>query len=276
VFFVYKVTNLITGKLYIGMTNNIETRWKQHNYSAKTHKYRSAFHSSIRKHGIENFNLEVIYCSHHRDDVRDKETMFIREYNTTESNFGYNLTDGGDGTSFTPEVRARISASVSIASMGHAVSPETRKKISAVHKGKILSAETRRKISEAKKGRTMSDEARAKMSASRMGRVISPEARAKSSVTQRGKIISPETRKKISAANTGKIPSLEARKKISEANNKIRVISTPEGIVVSHNLQQFCKDNNASYVGIRKSFKKQLANKTETPYKNLYYCLGVL
>ena len=50
--FIYKITNKVNGKSYIGQTRNtVEFRWRQH-YKAKDNKY---FHRAIQKYGKENF-----------------------------------------------------------------------------------------------------------------------------------------------------------------------------------------------------------------------------
>ena len=70
-----------------------------------------------------------------------------------------------------------------------------------------MSPETRAKLAAAHKGRTYSPEARARMSAARKGRPghpCSPETRARMSAAQKGHDVSPETRAKISAARTGR------------------------------------------------------------------------
>lgn len=87
--FIYKVTNKVTGKSYIGQTRNtVEFRWRQH-YKAKDNKY---FHRAIQKYGKENFEvttLEKVKV----ELLNDREIYYINKYNTF--NNGYNLTKGG-------------------------------------------------------------------------------------------------------------------------------------------------------------------------------------
>ena len=58
--YIYKVTNNINGKMYIGQTRRtIEQRWKQHIYDSFNNSLdTSAFHCAIRKYGIEAFKIE--------------------------------------------------------------------------------------------------------------------------------------------------------------------------------------------------------------------------
>ena len=64
--YIYCYTNLINNKKYVGQTNNLERRRKQHiQDSIHCHKgrevsYNLPFHAAIRKYGIENFNFEIL------------------------------------------------------------------------------------------------------------------------------------------------------------------------------------------------------------------------
>lgn len=87
--FIYKITNKVNGKSYIGQTRNtVEFRWRQH-YKAKDNKY---FHRAIVKYGKENFEVETLEeCN--VEDLNSREIYYISKYNTFEN--GYNLTKGG-------------------------------------------------------------------------------------------------------------------------------------------------------------------------------------
>lgn len=98
---IYKITNKINNKIYIGMTTkDIEVRWKQHlkvskNKNNKNHRL---IHKAILKYGIENFIFEKLYETDviNLEHLKELEIKYIKEYNSFES--GYNLTKGGDGT----------------------------------------------------------------------------------------------------------------------------------------------------------------------------------
>jgi group I intron endonuclease len=87
--FIYKVTNKVTGKSYIGQTRNtVEFRWRQH-YKSKDNKY---FHRAIQKYGKENFEITTLEkCDVNK--LNEREIYYISKYNTFEN--GYNLTKGG-------------------------------------------------------------------------------------------------------------------------------------------------------------------------------------
>ena len=93
--YIYKITNLVNQKCYIGQTTNRpETRFKQHR-SQKTCGT-VALYRAFRKYGIENFEFKVILqCT--KSDLNYYEQSCIALYDSFGSN-GYNMTLGGDGT----------------------------------------------------------------------------------------------------------------------------------------------------------------------------------
>lgn len=85
---IYKITNLVNGKVYIGQSINIAERWKKHLYA----KDDFAIHQALRKYGVDNFKFEVIEeCS--RSDLDEREQYWIDFYDAKKS--GYNMIDGG-------------------------------------------------------------------------------------------------------------------------------------------------------------------------------------
>ena len=93
---IYKWTNKINNKSYIGQSVCIERRYKQHLYDAP--KSRLPFHLALMKYGVENFTFEVLEdCS--KSELNDKEKYYIQKYNTLVPN-GYNLQKGGTPTRF--------------------------------------------------------------------------------------------------------------------------------------------------------------------------------
>ena len=81
-----------TGQKYIGQSNNIEKRFKQHCTPRRTH-----ISNAIQKYGKENFIFSII-CELERDDdlLNAMEEYYIWKYNTYEDKNHYNLTPGGD------------------------------------------------------------------------------------------------------------------------------------------------------------------------------------
>ena len=88
---IYKITNKINNKSYIGQSIHIEQRWEEHLY--KTSKC-SLIKYALFKYGKDNFIFEVLEeCS--REELNEKEQYWIEKYDTF--NNGYNLTKGGGG-----------------------------------------------------------------------------------------------------------------------------------------------------------------------------------
>lgn len=88
-YFLYKITNILNGKFYIGMTKNLDRRWVVHcSPSSKCPKLKSA----IQKYGKENFKKEVL-CIGSKEYIADLEQKYITKTNNTE--LGYNIDVGG-------------------------------------------------------------------------------------------------------------------------------------------------------------------------------------
>ena len=99
--YIYKYKNKKNGKVYIGQTNNIERRIREHRsiaFNPNSANYKDYFHQALRKHGESAFDFEIIYqgeCD--QEELDKKETAFIRQYHSHVSENGYNLTLGGQG-----------------------------------------------------------------------------------------------------------------------------------------------------------------------------------
>ena len=100
--YIYKITNLINNKIYIGETlRDINVRWNEHksvSFNEQGHGYNYHLHNAIRKYGVENFIIEEIeQCD---DDKRfERETYYIQLYNSDKKEKGYNYIIEGEGSS---------------------------------------------------------------------------------------------------------------------------------------------------------------------------------
>ena len=129
---VYRITNIYNGKSYIGISNDIENRWKNEIRGDTINKgEKSLIEFAIRKYGEDCFYFEILEELEEESDRLEAEKMFIKRYNTKAPN-GYNLTDGGEGR------------------CGFKHSDDTKRKMREAHKGKRPSDEARRKMSEAR------------------------------------------------------------------------------------------------------------------------------
>lgn len=94
--YIYKITNLINQKAYIGKTiNSIEERWKEHKKEAMRQRAENRpLYKALNKYGVENFSIELV----EEVDVKnlsEREIYWIGYYHTYTE--GYNATLGGDG-----------------------------------------------------------------------------------------------------------------------------------------------------------------------------------
>ena len=96
---IYKVTNNISGKIYIGKTKRkTRDRWLEHVRDAKNYPLKNIpLHKAIIKYGAENFQIETIETNVPEEELNYKEKYYIKKFNSTNSSIGYNATIGGDG-----------------------------------------------------------------------------------------------------------------------------------------------------------------------------------
>lgn len=187
---IYKITNKINGKVYIGQTiKSLTRRWQAH-IADSTRNSSYALHRAIRKYEPASFTVEQIDSASSYQKLCKKEVFWISFYKSLS--LGYNMTLGGEG---------RYGAHVSI---------ETRRKISESNKGKIVSEETKKRMSIAMTGvkhKASSKESIEKRARQLRGRTLSHEHVAK---------VAKANRKPIVCLNTGIIyeSSTEAVKEL--------------------------------------------------------------
>lgn len=128
---IYKITNLINGKQYIGQTSKlyVNTRWCEHKNNARNGK-KSYLYNAIRKYGEDNFEFKVLLSKIPIEKLDFYEQLWIKKLNTRSPN-GYNLTDGGGGTrGFIPWDKGIKRSKEDIEKMKARFTPEVREKIS--------------------------------------------------------------------------------------------------------------------------------------------------
>jgi group I intron endonuclease len=230
---IYKVTNNINGKYYIGCTINSLNKRKRSHIDDSNRGSKLLFHLALKKYGQENFTWEIIDdLASNFEDLKLREMFWIWHWQS-HGPLGYNLTDGGDGT------------------IGLIPKEETRKKMSEARKGKPSyerTNELKNYMSEIKTGvkrAPFSEETRKNMSLSKIGKKVKPfsdEHKQNISKSKKGKPstfkgrkhtdesilkqkiahsdISEETRIKISCAKKGKPPWNKGLKGVQVAWNK--------------------------------------------------------
>lgn len=96
-YYIYKITNTINGKNYIGYTCNPKSRWASHKSESKSCRSKQNIHKAMAKHGVENFTFQVLLEHEDKEYVlKTMEDKFIQEYNAMGP-YGYNMAPGGGG-----------------------------------------------------------------------------------------------------------------------------------------------------------------------------------
>lgn len=112
-FFIYKITNLVNNKVYIGLSNNIKKRYSRHKNDLKNNKHsNSHLQNAYNKYGKENFIFEILDCFDSVHDVNEAEIEYIRIYNSNDRSFGYNIQEGGSFSPTLEETKLKMSKSL--------------------------------------------------------------------------------------------------------------------------------------------------------------------
>jgi group I intron endonuclease len=230
-FIIYKVTNLVNEKIYIGQTiHTIQRRKREHINNARGGSS-MALYRAMRKYGTDNFVFEPIcYCTS-REEASSKEIEMIKLLNSKARHVGYNMTDGGEGANGchpSEETRAKMRAKI--------LSPETKEKIRRAGIGRRHTEETKIKMSKAQRGHIpwtlgthLTEEVKNKLSKVMKRRILPKETQlrisAAVSAANARRVVTDQQKAKISAANKGRSPwnagkhiSDETKAKISVAN----------------------------------------------------------
>jgi len=140
---IYKVTNKINNKIYIGQTiMTLYERWKKHCRRG------NALFNAIKKYGKENFTIEEIDGANSLTELNYLEQHYIYINNCIAPN-GYNLTSGGFNSTYSEETRKKMS--------------DSRKGKIPWNKGKKLSKEHLDNLSKSHKGFKMTQEHKEKL-----------------------------------------------------------------------------------------------------------------
>lgn len=212
---IYKFTNKINNKVYIGQAKNLKSRVQGHVKSYK--KGNSYFYNSIKKHGLQNFQVEIlIEGNFSKTELNEMEITFIRLFKSNNFSYGYNMTGGGDSQN------------------GIKLSEEEKLYLRKINLGKKLTIEHKRKIGIANKGRIYTQEQKNNLKLKRM------ETRLKNGTNKPSK----ETREKMSNSRKGKSinfnQSLETKNKMRQA--KIGKKLKPESIKKREQTRKFNKN----------------------------------
>ena len=207
-FKIYKTTNLINGKIYIG-----QTHYDKPSYLGSGVLLLEA----IEKYGIENFKKEYIDEAYTQDELDEKEIFWIKTTNSQDRSIGYNIADGGwNYFTMNTETKEKISKTLRGKYVGElsfrkgiALTEKHKTAISKANRGKKLSIEHKNKISTKKKkinkkDKVVYEETKKKMRKSKKGKKLSIEHKKKISESGKGRIYTDEQKEKLRLSNVGK------------------------------------------------------------------------
>lgn len=226
---IYKTTNLINNKIYIGQTRYIDND----NYFGSGNLILQA----VKKYGKENFKKEILDSAKNQEELDEKEKKWIKFYNSQDKSIGYNIADGGYNV-FT--MNAHIKEKISKALKGKYVGEN------AFRFGIPLTEKHKNAISIANKGKTMSDETRKKLSIINTGKKHSLETRLKLSIAHTGKKLSIEHRLKISESGKGRKFSEYSKTKLKLNNINKKQIHSISVMATNLETKEILHFNNLS------------------------------
>lgn len=211
-YFLYKITNVINGKVYIGQSIKEKERWRQHRYFGKNpEKTGQYIHSAMFKYGIDNFNYEVIAWCKNQEDADFTETQLIEQYSSRNPEKGYNIAPGGVAV-WNKGIKTGIQPRLGILH-----TEISKQKMSESHTGKILTEEHKKKISEGNLGKSVSGEAKEKMRVGNLGKKRSETTKHRMSEAFRKRVGENNSKTSFSREEVLEIRRIYKDEKISQA-----------------------------------------------------------
>lgn len=185
---IYKITCIITGKVYIGKTINLRKRINKHKNCRDKSKTICYFQKAILKYGWDSFGVEILKTVPNFDKLKDNndllklESHYIELFDSTNVDKGYNICKFSNDRT------------------GVKLSEEHKEKIRQSNIGKPKSEETRQKMRKPK-----SDQGKANMKNCQLGKFVSEETREKIRQSKLGGKHSEETKEKMRQAKLRKL-----------------------------------------------------------------------
>lgn len=150
---IYKITNLLNNKVYIGSSKYIERRYRNHFLALiKGNHVSPHLQRAFNKYGISSFSFTILEIVENTEDLLSIEQKWIDFYQSSNDTKGYNIrieAESNRGFKHSEETKNKMSLS----RKGHIVSDETRKKIALSNTGKKKSEESKEKMRKAKLGK---------------------------------------------------------------------------------------------------------------------------
>ena len=219
---IYKITNLESGKVYVGSSINMLNRFTQHKGFLKRNDHKNAhLQKAWNLYGERSFIFQILETVENVDVLLSRESFWINELKCVDRIYGYNKH------TIDPDTGRNI------------FSDETRKKLSISNTGKKLTAEARKKIGEANKRRPpCSEETRKKLSISsklwHLGKTHTEESKHKMSLAKLGRV----------SNRKGAVLTEETKRKFFAATAKTYSVINPNGeLITFKGLNKFCREN---------------------------------
>lgn len=258
---IYKILNLENGKFYLGSSNNLKKRKREHFWALKEGKHDNPYlQNAFNKYGEEKFVFEVIEYVYKEENLRLIEQNYLDKYDACNRDIGYNINKYASGGGLIGEDNPNY---------GKPMSEEQKQKIRETMIGRKYSLERRRNMSKGRKGKCIGK------NHPMYGKPVSEARRKHQSKIMKGRYAgennpfygqkhSEETRNKMSKAKRGKTGEL--------CPNSIEIVQlTKEGdFIKKHSAMQEAQRNTGVWASnIQKCCKGEL--KTSGGYKWMYY-----
>ena len=205
---IYKITNKINGKIYIGKHEGTESDYER--YMGSGLLIRRAY----EKYGVDNFIKETLEICEKKEILEEREKYWIKKYNSQNKEIGYNITEGGTGgdtLSNHPDIKIIV------------------EKISKAGKGRVFTEEHRKKLSKSSLGNTKGKSNKGiKKSQDHIEKLRQAAKKQWERQRENGYEISEEHKNKISEAKKAswqkRKQDPEYMKKVSERNRKAAMV----------------------------------------------------
>ena len=149
---VYKITNKVDGKTYVGQAKSFKKRSGEHLRALRSNTHwNTHLQASFNKNGFENFTIDIIEHVEHLDKLTEREQHWVDYYKCYEDDKGYNFQRDVRNPWYGP------------------MSDETKKKLSLAHTGKKLTKDHIKRIVDGRAGYVHSEETKRKISKSHIG-----------------------------------------------------------------------------------------------------------
>jgi group I intron endonuclease len=218
---IYFITNVVNGKVYVGLTKRtIETRWKGHIKATR----KTYFANAITKHGPDNFEIQEVAQAPTLFEAMRLERFWIGMCQSYRPENGYNTTFGGENGFVVESARQKMSDK----SLARWADPEYKERLSEAHRGLLVGPKNPAYGKAFWKGKTHSEETKQRLSETRIKLFQDPEFKQRMSEANTGKHHTEEGRVNIAKGLLGNqyrkgIPhSEEVKKRISESLKKSR------------------------------------------------------